>query len=164
MLTTEALRQLYAKLGDYAADRVGAIVFASPDIDMDVFTAAIPKIGPLVAKIRIITATDDRALAVSRLVNGTTRIGGAEKTQLEHLGLKVIDTSAQDWGVLNHNLSTATIRKAISDAIAREGSADLRCRIQLRRQPRAAAARAGGAADGAELKRFSLEREYFPAL
>jgi esterase/lipase superfamily enzyme len=120
MLTTEALRQLYAKLGDYAPDRVGAIVLASPDIDMDVFTAAIPKIGPLAAKITIITATNDRALAVSRLVNGsTTRVGAAEKAQLEQLGLRVIDASAQGWGVLNHDLflSNAGIRHAIRDAI-----------------------------------------------
>jgi esterase/lipase superfamily enzyme len=121
MLTTEALRQLYAKLGDYAADRVGAIVFASPDIDMDVFTGSIPKIGPLAAKITIITATDDRALAVSRLVNGSTvRVGAAEKTQLERLGLKVIDGSAQGWGILNHDLflSNSNIRQAIRDAIS----------------------------------------------
>jgi esterase/lipase superfamily enzyme len=120
MLTTEALRQLYAKLGDYAADRVGAIVLAAPDIDMDVFTGSIPRIGPLAAKITIITATDDRALAVSRWVNGsTTRVGAAEKAQLEQLGLRVIDASAQGWGVLNHDLflSNAGIRKAIRDAI-----------------------------------------------
>lgn len=120
MLTTEALRQLYAKQGDYAADRVGAIVLASPDIDMDVFTAAIPKIGPLAGKITIITATNDRALAVSRWVNGsTTRVGAAEKAQLEKLGLRVIDASAEGWGVLNHDLfmSNAGIRKAIRDAI-----------------------------------------------
>jgi esterase/lipase superfamily enzyme len=120
MLTTEALRQLYARLGDYAADRVGAIVLASPDIDMDVFTAAIPKIGPLAPKITIITATDDRALAVSRFVNGsTTRVGAAEKTQLENMGLRVIDASAQGWGMLNHDLflTNGNIRKAIRDAI-----------------------------------------------
>jgi esterase/lipase superfamily enzyme len=120
MLTTEALRQLYAKLGNYAADRVGAIVLASPDIDMDVFTAAVPKIGPLAAKITIITATNDRALAVSRWVNGsTTRVGAAEKAQLERLGLRVIDASAQGWGVLNHDLflSNAGIRNAIREAI-----------------------------------------------
>ena len=120
MVTTEALRELYAKLGDYAADRVGAIVFASPDIDMDVFTAAVPRIGPLAPKITIITATNDRALAFSRWVNGrTTRVGAAEKAQLEKLGLRVIDASAQGWGVLNHDLflSNAGIRQAIRDAI-----------------------------------------------
>lgn len=120
MLTMEALRQLYAKLGDYAADRVGAIVFASPDIDMDVFTASVQRIGPLAPKVTIITATDDRALAVSRWVNGsTTRVGAAEKAQLEKLGLRVIDATAQGWGILNHDLflSNAGVRQAIRDAV-----------------------------------------------
>jgi hypothetical protein len=57
---------------------------------------------------------------VSRWVNGsTTRVGAAEKTQLENMGLKVIDASALGWGVLNHDLfmSNANIRKAIRDAI-----------------------------------------------
>ena len=120
MLTMEALRQLYAKLGDYAADRIGAMVFASPDIDMDVFTASVQRIGPLAPKVTIITATDDRALAVSRWVNGsTTRVGAAEKAQLEKLGLRVIDASSQGWGILNHDrfLSNAGVRQAIRDAV-----------------------------------------------
>ncbi len=119
MLTVETLRELYAKLGDYAGDRVGAIVLASPDIDMDVFIAAIPKIGPLAGKMTIITATDDRALAVSRFVNGRTRVGAADKGRLEKLGIKVIDGSQQGWGVLNHDLflSNPEIRQAIRDAI-----------------------------------------------
>jgi esterase/lipase superfamily enzyme len=120
MLTMEALRELYAKLGDYAADRIGAVVFASPDIDMDVFTASVQRIGPLAPKVTIITATDDRALAVSRWVNGsTTRVGAAEKAQLEKLGLRVIDASSQGWGILNHDrfLSNAGVRQAIGNAI-----------------------------------------------
>jgi len=120
MLTMEALRQLYAKFGDYAADRVGAVVFAAPDIDMDVFTASVGRIGPLAAKVTVITATNDRALAVSRWVNGsTTRVGAAEKAQLEKLGLRVIDASAQGWGVINHDLflSNDGIRQAIRDAV-----------------------------------------------
>jgi esterase/lipase superfamily enzyme len=120
MLTMEALRQLQAKLGDYAGDRVGGVVFASPDIDMDVFTASVQRIGPLAGKITIITATNDRALAVSRWVNGsTTRVGAAEKAQLEKLGLRVIDASAQGWGIINHDLflSNAGIRQVIRDAV-----------------------------------------------
>ncbi len=120
MLTMEGLRQLYAKLGDYAADRIGAVVFASPDIDMDVFTASVQRIGPLAPKVTIITATDDRALAVSRWVNGsTTRVGAAEKAQLEKLGLRVIDASSQGGGILNHDrfLSNAGVRQAIRDAV-----------------------------------------------
>src|SRR6202035_3194648 len=41
MLTLESLRQLYARDGDTVADKIGAVVFASPDIDMDVFSSAI---------------------------------------------------------------------------------------------------------------------------
>jgi esterase/lipase superfamily enzyme len=120
MLTMEALRQLHAKLGDYAADRIGAVVFASPDIDMDVFTASVQRIGPLAPRVTIITATNDRALAVSRWVNGsTTRVGAAEKAQLEKLGLRVIDASEKGWGILNHDLflSNEGVRQAIRDAV-----------------------------------------------
>jgi len=124
MLAMETLRQLYAKYGDYAADHIGAVVFASPDIDMDVFTASVQRIGPLAGKITIITATNDRALAVSRWVNGsTTRVGAAEKAQLEKLGLRVIDASAQGWGIINHDLflSNASIRQVIRDAVGGGG-------------------------------------------
>jgi esterase/lipase superfamily enzyme len=127
MLTMEALRQLYAKHGDAAADRIGAVVFASPDIDVDVFSASVERIGPLAAKITVIAATNDRALAVSRWMNGgTTRVGAAEKAQLEKLGLRVIDASQQGWGIINHDLflSNAGIRQVIRDAVG--GSAGLR--------------------------------------
>jgi esterase/lipase superfamily enzyme len=121
MLTMEALRQLYAKHGDAAADRIGAVIFASPDIDMDVFTASVGRIGPLATKVTVITATNDRALAVSGWVNGsTTRVGAAEKAQLEKLGLRVIDASGQGWGIINHDLflSNASIRQVIREAVA----------------------------------------------
>jgi esterase/lipase superfamily enzyme len=120
MLTMEALRQLYAKRGDTAADRIGAVVFASPDIDMDVFTSSVQRIGPLAAKITVVTSTNDRALAVSRWMNGgVTRVGAAEKTRLEKLGLHVIDASQQGWGIINHDLflSNAGIRQVIRDAV-----------------------------------------------
>jgi esterase/lipase superfamily enzyme len=127
MLTMEALRQLYAKHGDAAADRIGAVVFASPDIDVDVFAASVERIGPLAAKITVVAATNDRALAVSRWMNGgTTRVGAAEKAQLEKLGLRVIDASQQGWGIINHDLflSNAGIRQVIRDAVG--GNAGLR--------------------------------------
>jgi esterase/lipase superfamily enzyme len=120
MLTMEALRTLYARRGDAAADRIGAVVFASPDIDMDVFTSSVTHIGPLATRITVITATNDRALAVSRWVNGgTTRVGAAEKAQLEKLGLRVIDASTQGWGIINHDLflSNSGIRKVIREAV-----------------------------------------------
>jgi esterase/lipase superfamily enzyme len=120
MLTLEALRQFYADRGEAAAERIGAVIFASPDIDIDVFKSSVSRIGPLAGKITLITSTNDRALAVSRwIAGGITRVGAAEKAQLEKLGLHVIDASAQGWGIINHDLfmSNAQIRQVIRDAV-----------------------------------------------
>ena len=54
MLTLESLRQLYARSGDSIADKIGAVVFASPDIDMDVFSSAVVRIGPVGRKITVV--------------------------------------------------------------------------------------------------------------
>jgi esterase/lipase superfamily enzyme len=120
MLTMEALRQLYAHHGDTVAERLGAVVFASPDIDMDVFASSVEHIGPIARKITVLTATNDRALAVSRwMAGGMTRVGAAQKAQLEQLGLHVIDASQEGWGVINHDLflSNGRIRQVIRRAL-----------------------------------------------
>jgi esterase/lipase superfamily enzyme len=120
MLSMEALRQIYARHGLAVTDKIGAVIFASPDIDMDVFGSSVERIPPLAPKITVITATNDRALAVSGwLAGGTTRVGAAEKAQLERLGLRVIDASAQGFGMINHDLflSNAQIRLVIRRAV-----------------------------------------------
>jgi esterase/lipase superfamily enzyme len=125
MLTLEGLRQLYGRYGDTVTSRIGAVVLASPDIDMDVFTSATKRIGPLAGKITVITSTNDRALALSgRIAGGTTRVGAAEKAALEGLGVRVIDASSTGWGIINHDLFLsnadvqAVIRRSIEEASA----------------------------------------------
>jgi esterase/lipase superfamily enzyme len=120
MLTMETLRQLYAQLGEEAVNRIGAVVFASPDIDMDGFSSSVQRIGRLAPKITVVTATNDRALAVSRwIAGGITRVGAAEKAQLERVGIRVIDASQLGWGIINHDLflSNVQIRKVIREAV-----------------------------------------------
>ena len=120
MLTLESLRQLYARNGDAVADKIGAVVFASPDIDMDVFSSAVVRIGPLGRKITVVAATNDRALALSgRLAGGMTRVGAAEKAAIEQLGVRVIDASDAGWGIINHDLflSNAEVRRVIRRSI-----------------------------------------------
>jgi esterase/lipase superfamily enzyme len=120
MLTLESLRQLYARNGDAATDKIGAVVFASPDIDMDVFSSAVIRIGPIGRKITVVTATNDRALALSgRLAGGMTRVGAAEKAAIERLGVRVIDASEAGWGIINHDLflSNAEVRRVIRRSI-----------------------------------------------
>jgi esterase/lipase superfamily enzyme len=120
MLSMEALRQIYARHGVAVTDKIGAVIFASPDIDMDGFSSSVERIPPLAPKITVITATNDRALAVAGwIAGGMTRVGAAEKAQLERLGLRVIDASAQGWGIINHDLflSNAQIRLVIRRAV-----------------------------------------------
>jgi esterase/lipase superfamily enzyme len=120
MLTLESLRQLHARYGDVLADRIGSVVFAAPDIDMDVFSSAITRIGPLARKITVIAATNDRALALSgKLAGGMTRVGAAEKAAIERLGVRVTDASDEGWGIINHDLflSNAEVRRAIRRSI-----------------------------------------------
>ena len=88
MLTMEAIRQIYDRHGGVVAERIGTVVFASPDIDMDVFSSSVERIGPFASNITVITSTNDRALAVSRwIAGGITRVGAAEQAVLKRLGL-----------------------------------------------------------------------------
>ncbi|RQH12473.1 alpha/beta fold hydrolase [Bradyrhizobium sp. RP6] len=120
MLTLESLRQLYGRYGDTVTSKIGAVVFASPDIDMDVFSSAIQRIGPLAGKITVIAATNDRALALSgQIAGGMTRVGAAEKAAIARLGVRVVDASQEGWGIINHDLflSNAEVQRVIRRSI-----------------------------------------------
>jgi esterase/lipase superfamily enzyme len=120
MLSLESLRQLYARYGDTVTSKIGAVVFAAPDIDMDVFTSAVHRIGPLAGKITVIAATNDRALALSgQIAGGMTRVGAAEKAVIAQLGVRVVDASQEGWGLINHDLflSNAEVQRVIRRSI-----------------------------------------------
>ncbi|QQN63519.1 alpha/beta fold hydrolase [Bradyrhizobium diazoefficiens] len=120
MLSLESLRQLYARYGDTVTSKIGAVVFAAPDIDMDVFSSAIHRIGPLAGKITVIAATNDRALALSgQIAGGMTRVGAAEKAVIAQLGVRVVDASQEGWGLINHDLflSNADVQRVIRRSI-----------------------------------------------
>lgn len=123
LLTLETLREM-ANEGDRQAlaARFGAIVFAAPDVDADVFTAGVRRLGPLAPKLTLITNAGDRALAVSRrLAGGVARAGAADRETLEQLGVRVADASDYGWGVLRHDLflSNAEVREVVRRAVER---------------------------------------------
>jgi esterase/lipase superfamily enzyme len=121
MVAVESLRQLYDRRGAAMANRLGAIVLASPDIDIDGFTSSIARLRALSRKITVLTVANDRALAAMRdMAGGVTRVGIAEKARLEALGIRVIDASDVAGGGLNHDLflSNGQVRQAISRFIA----------------------------------------------
>ncbi len=122
-LTLETLREMAAVRGaPTLATRFGGVVFAAPDIDADVFTAGVKRLGPMAKRMTLITAVNDRALAVSRrLAGGVPRAGAADRDTLEALGVRVADASDYGWGVIRHDLflSDREVREVVRRAIDR---------------------------------------------
>jgi esterase/lipase superfamily enzyme len=105
LLTVETLRQM-AIAGDRdLGGRLGDVVLASPDIDIDVFKAQMQRYGKPKQPFILMLSRDDRALDVSRIIGGDRpRLGGYENTkEIAELGLVVIDLTEVSAGdSLNH--------------------------------------------------------------
>lgn len=123
LLTLETLRMLRAAGGDNAMERIGAVVLAAPDIDIDLFARGLERLGRDARKITVISSTNDRALAVSsRLAGGIIRAGAADRERLEALGVRVADASEFGGGIINHDLflSNKEVQQVVKRAIERE--------------------------------------------
>ncbi|KFG66587.1 alpha/beta hydrolase [Microvirga sp. BSC39] len=122
LLTLETLRMLRASGGESAMERIGAVVLAAPDIDIDLFARGLERLGPDAKKITVISSTNDRALAVSsRLAGGIVRAGAADRERLEALGVRVADASEFGGGIINHDLflSNKEVQQVVKRAIER---------------------------------------------
>jgi esterase/lipase superfamily enzyme len=123
LLTLETLRMVRASGGESAMERIGAVVMAAPDIDIDLFARGLERLGPDARKITVISSTNDRALAVSsRLAGGIVRAGAADRERLEALGVRVADASEFGGGIINHDLflSNPEVQQVVKRAIERE--------------------------------------------
>lgn len=121
-LTLETLRELRDSPEVFA--HLGAVVLASPDIDIDAFEQIVTKLGALSQRMTVIIDPGDRALAVSaRLAGGVARAGSAERTRLEALGVRVADTSGRGWSMLRHSLflSNNGVTRVVARAMERAG-------------------------------------------
>jgi esterase/lipase superfamily enzyme len=97
-------------------------VLAAPDIDIDLFTRGVERLGRDAQKITVISATNDRALAVSsRLAGGVLRAGAADRERLEALGVRVADASEFGGGFINHDLflSNREVQQVVGRALER---------------------------------------------
>ena len=122
LLTLETIRMLRAEAGEAAMARIGAIVLAAPDIDIDLFTGAVERMGPDVSKITVISSTNDRALELSgAIAGGVVRAGAADRERLEALGVRVADASDYGGGLINHDLflSNPEVQGVVKRAIGR---------------------------------------------
>lgn len=121
LVTLEALRIFRDRNGDGALDRIGAIVLAAPDVDADLFRAAIGHLGPWRNRMTIITATNDRALDISRRIAGGERAGALGREAFEGLGIRVLDATEFASGLIRHDafVANADVRAAIKRIIER---------------------------------------------
>lgn len=105
LLTVETLRQM-AMVGDRDLDgRLGDVILASPDIDVDVFKATMERYGKPKRPFVVMLSRDDRALTISQIIAGDRpRLGGYDDTEaIAKLGLLVVDlTDVSAGDRLNH--------------------------------------------------------------
>jgi esterase/lipase superfamily enzyme len=124
LLTLEALRMLRASGGEAAMARIGAVVLASPDVDIDFFTRSVERLGPDARKITVISSTNDRALELSRrMAGGVVRAGAADRDKLEALGVRVADASDYGGGLhVNHDLflTNPDVQQVVKRAMERQ--------------------------------------------
>ena len=121
LATLEALRAYRDRFGETGFTRVGSIVFAAPDIDLDVFRAGLGRLGSLRRKMTVITATNDRALDLSRRLSGGDRVGALPADALDGLGVRVVDATEFASGLIRHDVfvANADVRAVIKRAIDR---------------------------------------------
>ena len=104
-VTMEALRQL-AITGDRDLDgKLGDVVLASPDIDVDVFKAQMRRYGKPDKPFILFLSGDDRALRISGLIAGNRpRLGGYEDAaDIASYGVIAVDLTKVEAGdSLNH--------------------------------------------------------------
>lgn len=124
LLSLETIRMLRAEAGEAAMARIGAVILAAPDIDIDLFTGSVERLGADVSKITVISSTNDRALDLSSTIaGGVVRAGSADRARLEALGVRVADASDYGGGLINHDLflSNPEVQAVVKRAIGRAG-------------------------------------------
>ena len=104
-VTMEALRQL-AITGDRDLDgKLGDVVLASPDIDVDVFKSQMRRYGKPEKPFILLLSADDRALRLSGIIAGNKpRLGDyKDAADLAEYGVAVVDLSKEKgMDSLNH--------------------------------------------------------------
>ncbi len=92
-VTVEALRQIKISGKLPPMNKLGAVLLAAPDIDIDVFKSQMRSFGKPAKPFYIILSKDDKALRASNFIaGGQTRLGANENTaELAALGAVVID-------------------------------------------------------------------------
>jgi len=104
-LAMEALRQLAIAGNRDLGGKLGYVVLASPDIDVDIFKKQMTRYGKPDQPFVVLLSSDDKALRISSFIAGRQqRVGDySDAAELAALGVTVVDLSATQGGdKLNH--------------------------------------------------------------
>lgn len=103
-VTMEALRQLAISNDKTLGGKLGDVVLASPDIDIDVFKSQMMRYGKPKKPFLIMLSDDDRALRLSRVLAGDRpRVGDySDAAELAELGAVVVDLTQIQGDRLGH--------------------------------------------------------------
>jgi len=109
-LTMESLRQMAIR-NDGVPSKIGNVILASPDLDVDVFRQQLADMGTNRPQFTVFVSKDDRALTLSRRISGNVdRLGQidisnpAYREEFERGGITILDLSALQVGDrLNHS-------------------------------------------------------------
>ena len=105
-VTVEAFRQIRISGDLPPASKIGTILLAAPDIDIDVFKSQLRRFGKPQKPFYVVLSQDDRALFLSRTIaGGVTRVGdSSDVAELTALGATVIDlTDVKGTDPTNHD-------------------------------------------------------------
>jgi len=123
-VTMEALRQLAITGDPQLGGKLGDVVLASPDIDVDVFKAQMARYGKPKRPFLIMLSGDDRALQFSRRIAGDRpRVGDyGDPADLAKLGVAVVDLSQVTGDRLGHTkfAENPVMIKLIGEGLKRE--------------------------------------------
>ncbi|MBB3393614.1 esterase/lipase superfamily enzyme [Rhizobium sp. BK060] len=120
-VVTEALRDLALRGHTSSLKRLGGVVLAAPDIDVDVFLSQLDDIGDIPRPFTIIVSQRDRALRFSGDWRAATHVSATAPRSLSfRREIAVIDVSNIDGGRHNVFASSPTLMEIVNnDALMR---------------------------------------------
>ena len=135
-IALEALAMLREHRGGNGAPPIGALVLASPDVDVDVFRKALAAVAGMARSTLLLTSHRDLLLQLSStLASGVPRAGSADARELEAHGV----TAAGNFSIVHIDESTQGDCQATNHQCAENNPAVLRAIRQA--MERAAAGR-----------------------
>ncbi len=106
-LAMEALRENAISGSPDLNGKLGDVMLAAPDIDLNVFRGQLARLDP--SHVFVLVASNDRALSLSRTLAGDRpRLGALDpndprdRAALEDLGVKAYDLSHESTGLIGH--------------------------------------------------------------